>query len=186
MAGSCDRKGIDRISALSSAEPANPEKPLRLLWLPPSPAHKKKHLSCNARGSVQDNVLPAPGPRWQIVLVPLIQARDDACREHRNIAPAQRPSGICRRRQSISPRPEQQNAKQSVAEHMPAFSDVVVPGLKCRMVDLEYEMKQWVQKLAGVIGREISGRFDRNHDQPQGRGNPGFDEMLLVRAQASG
>jgi hypothetical protein len=46
-------------------------------------------------------------------------------------------------------------------------------------------MQHGKKKAAGVVGGEISGRLNANHDQPQNCGDPGFEDLVAIGAQVS-
>ena len=84
-----------------------------------------------------------------------------------------------------APRPEQEEAQQAVTDNVARFAQNVVPWLELRVVDAEQEMKDRVHDPAGLMRGEIRARFDGNDDQPQNRGNPGFQSLALMGVQVS-
>ena len=68
---------------------------------------------------------------------------------------------------------------------MAGFAQDVVPWLELRVVNAEQEMKDRVHDPAGFMRREIRARFNGNDDQPQNRGNPGFQSLALMGVQVS-
>jgi len=60
-----------------------------------------------------------------------------------------------------------------------------MPGLKLRIVDAEQKMEDRIEYPAGLLRREISRRFNGDHDEPENQGNPGFQDMIAITAQTS-
>ena len=50
----------------------------------------------------------------------------------------------------------EQEAEETVAEHVSGFAQNVVPWLELRVIHSEEEMERWVQDPAGFMGREVA------------------------------
>ena len=66
---------------------------------------------------------------------------------------------------------------------MATFPDVMMHHFEGGGAQTYEEMKQGIQKSAGVLRRKPVGRFNRNQPDPQERSNPGLDQLLLIGGQ---
>ena len=74
-----------------------------------------------------------------------------------------------------APGAKQKEAQGKVAHKVAAFSDVVMHHLEAGRIQADQEVKQGVQKSAGVFCGKRIGGLDRDQRHPQQRGNPGFE-----------
>jgi hypothetical protein len=74
-----------------------------------------------------------------------------------------------------SPGAKQKETQRKVADKMSEFSDVVMPNLEPDQIQTEKEVKQRIEKSAGVLRRKPVGGLDRDQRHPQNRGNPGLE-----------
>ena len=143
--------------------------------LRPRVPEEQQDLDADAGARVEDDVPHAAGARRQKALVPLVETGHQRGPQHCDIPPAEGPLGISEGGQGFSPRAEQKNAEQAVAEDVSALAHVEVPVLEVLRIDMpNRKCSSGIEKAAGVVGGEICGRFDRDDDQPQDCGDPGF------------
>ena len=115
--------------------------------------------------------------------MPLIEAGHDQGSNHSEASPTDRPPRVVQG-ERFAPRSEQQDAQQSVAEHMPSLAHVEVPMLEAGMAKTEQIVKQGKENPAGVMRREPFRRFDRDDDHPQDRSDPRFQNLMTILAQS--
>ena len=96
--------------------------------------------------------------------MPFVEASYQGRSKDSNACPAERPLRSSGRSQGAPKCPEQQNAKQAVTEDVSGLANVVMPDLECWMVHAEEEVQQRIQNPAGIGGRKIGRRFDRDDD----------------------
>lgn len=116
--------------------------------------------------------------------MPFIEARDERRSEDGNACPGKRPGRASRLSHATSPSTEQQNAKEAVPKDVSRLANVMVPNFECRMVQAEEEVQGRIQNPAGVAGREIRSRFDRDDDQPKNGRDPCLEHFVLIGLQA--
>ena len=62
---------------------------------------------------------------------------------------------------------------------MADLADVRVPDRESDGVEADQKVQQWIEESARIgCGTEAAG-FERNEDEPQGCGDPGFEDLLL-------
>ena len=115
--------------------------------------------------------------------MPLIEAGDECCPQHRDVRPPERPTWIPDSRQGFSPGAKQQDTQQAVPENVAALAKIKVHNFEACMAQAEEEMQERIQNTAGVVGGKIGARFKSNDNQPKDRSDPGFQELVTVRAQ---
>jgi hypothetical protein len=67
---------------------------------------------------------------------------------------------------------------------MAALSDVVMHHLEANHIQAEKKVKYWIQILARVFGGKRIRRLGSDQPDPQKRGKPGLEHLLLIGAQA--
>jgi len=154
------------------------------MLLSPAIAEKQSHLRHNAGAGVENYIAHGSGSRRQKALMPFIETGNEARPQYRNVGPPEGPFRSRRSGQSLSPGPEQKNTQQSVPDHVSRFPDEKVIRLKAGLVDPKQEMQNWIENAAGVLRREIRRRFDRNNDEPEDQGDPGFQDLVAIVGQA--
>lgn len=151
--------------------------------LPPKPDESYEDLSDDSGRSVENDVLPASGPRSKQALMPLIEAGYQQRAQYRDVGPAECPSLVGRSGQGFSPGAEEQDAEEAVAKHVSGLADQVVPGLEAGVIHSKEKMEQRVENLAGVVGRQVGAGFDGDDDQPQDGGDPRLHNFFLAARQ---
>jgi hypothetical protein len=56
--------------------------------------------------------------------------------------------------------------------------------LKAGFVDPKQKVQSRIQKVAGILRREIRRRFDRDNDKPEDQGDPGLQDLMAISRQA--
>ena len=118
--------------------------------------------------------------------MPLVQAGYEGGTQDCDVSPAQRPLHIGHGGQSSAPGAEKQNAQDAVAYDMAAFANVEVPVFKALPVEAEEVMQHRVKNPARIVRGKQRAGFNGNHDQPENRGDPGFQQIVPVGVQAAG
>ena len=140
----------------------------------PRGVQEQQQLNADSGARVEHYVLPSSSARRQKALVPFVQARDQGGSEHCNASPSQSPLRIAARRQRLPPRSKKENTQQAVADDVPSFTDVEVPRFESGTINAKEKMNDRIKEPTGVVRGEIRRRFDRNDDQPENCGDPGF------------
>jgi hypothetical protein len=159
------------------------EWPVSISYLPPQ---KNQRLGRNACTCVQNYILPSPGSRRKKTLVPFVEAGYESRPQNRDGCPAGGPLGIRHRRQGDANRAEKQNAQGRIAYNMSALSNVEMPALEALPIQMKQEVQHWIENPAGVMRGKQRCRFDGNHDEPQDRGDPGYQDTVPVRIRLPG
>lgn len=141
-------------------------------------------LRRHSRASVQHDILPPAGARWEKALVPLVQTGHQNGSQKRNAGPAPGPFGTINRGQGRSPGTKKKNTQDGVSDHMTTLANVEMPLVEPGPIQTKEVMQQGIENPAGVIRREQSARFNGNHNQPQDRGNPCLQNIVPVGVQA--
>jgi hypothetical protein len=145
--------------------------------------NKNCELGRDAGAGVENDVVQGSGARWQIALMPFVEARDQQRPKHRDIGPPEGPSCARQRGQRLAPRAEEQNAQQPVTKHVTAFTEHRVIWLKGGLADPEQEMHQGIQKSTCVMRRKIGSRLNRYDDEPEDQSDPGLQDLVAVASQ---
>ena len=114
----------------------------------------------------------ATHPGWLPAACPVSRCRSSEC-----------PSLVGRSGQGLAPRAEQQDAQEAVTKHVSGLADQVVPGLEAGVIHSKEKVKNRVENLAGVVGRQVRAGFDGDDDQPQDRGDPRLQNFSLAARQ---
>ena len=150
----------------------------------PIEPEKDENLRHNPGTGIKNHVVKSARARRQIALMPFIEAGYDRGSKHSGGRPTWSPFRPVLRRQRFAPRTKQKDAQQSVTEDVSALAHEEVEVFKARVGNAEKIMQYRIQKSTGIMRREPGGRFDRNDDEPQDRGNPGFQDFVAVLAQS--
>src|SRR4030081_3291594 len=122
------------------------------MW-PPLQPEKYEDLCGYPRARVEDNVMHRACARWDEALMPFIKAGHECSSKNRDARPAHGPLQIqvFRDGQRGAPRPEEQNAQNTVANDMACLAHVEVPMYEVSPVHSEKEVQQRVQNPAGIV-----------------------------------
>jgi hypothetical protein len=116
--------------------------------------------------------------------VPLIKAGHESRHQHRDAGPSHRPSRISRSREGFAPRTKRENAQDAVADHVSTFANVEVPNFETLPVHAKKIVEHWIEDPAGIAGGEQRGGLDGDDNQPQDRGDPGFEKIVPSGGQS--
>ena len=67
---------------------------------------------------------------------------------------------------------------------MSGFPDENVIRLKSGLVDPKQKVQSRIEKVASILRGEIGRRFDRDNDEPEDQGDPGFQDLVAIGRQA--
>ena len=115
--------------------------------------------------------------------MPFVQTRHQRRHEESNGGPTHGPPRSPRQAQRSPPGAKQKKTQGKVADKMATFPDVMMHHFKGGRAQTHEEMKQGIQKSAGVLRRKPVSRFNRDQPDPQERSNPGFEQLLLIGGQ---
>ena len=112
--------------------------------------------------------------------MPLIETGDKRGSENGDVGPSQRPFWMAEGGQSLAPGAKQKNAEQTVSEDVASLANVEMPMVEAGRVEAEKVVQQWIQNAAGVVRRKDCAGLDGNDNQPQDRGDPGFQDLMTI------
>lgn len=116
--------------------------------------------------------------------MPLVETGNECGSEKRDGCPTRGPFHVAHGRQSGAPGAEEQDAQNCITHNVAGLADVEVPMVKLLPVQSKEKMQKGIENPAGVMRGEQRAGFNGDDDQPQDRGDPGFQKFVAVVAQA--